>query len=160
MEPPPTGGGHSRTAGSPQVAHLPPAPPQLSCPRPPTRLPRKQQWNPPLTTGSMASPRNTPRTEGPALGSTAYRGGEFVTPPKGTSSEQGRTPLSTLRPMAFDFCNTSDPSPTHHFSTPEAVLPVPGISQLFRMCWKQLMAKTWIHHWKIRYTHMYGLLST
>jgi hypothetical protein len=31
--------------------------------------------------------------------------------------------------MAFDFSNISDPSPTHHFSTPEVVLPVPGLSQ-------------------------------
>jgi hypothetical protein len=31
--------------------------------------------------------------------------------------------------MDFDFYNTSDPSPTHHFSTPEAVLLAPGLSQ-------------------------------
>jgi hypothetical protein len=31
--------------------------------------------------------------------------------------------------MAFDFSNISDPSPTHHFSTPEVVLPVLGLSQ-------------------------------
>jgi hypothetical protein len=78
----------------------------------------------------MAPPRSTPRTEGLASEIPTYHGGEFVTPLTGTSSEQGRTPLPTLRLVAFDFSNTSDPSPTHHFSTLEAVLPPPGLSQI------------------------------
>jgi hypothetical protein len=80
-------------------------------------------------TGSMAPPRITPRTEGPASGCLVYRGGEFVTPSDGYIFGAREDSTLTLRPMAFDFCNTSDPSPSHHFSTLEFVLPAPGLSQ-------------------------------